>query len=316
MKTDLNAEKPVLHLNNQHKNGYNFSVLTQKWEDLRQYVFTNEHGTETIDFSIPEAVKALNKALLLTYYNIKYWDIPEHYLCPPIPGRADYLHYIGDLLATSNGGKIPHGEHIMGLDVGIGANCIYPILGNALFEWSFVGTDIDEDALANCMKILDENPHLADVVSLHIQPFSRYIFKDVILPEDRFAFTICNPPFHTSAEEAQEAASRKVSNLQGIKTINPTLNFGGKNTELWFEGGELAFITQMIFESARYPLNCFWFTSLVSKKENLKSFYKTLNKVNVADVKTIEMAQGNKISRFIAWTFLSPKQQSAWKFTP
>ena len=70
----------------------------------------------------------------------------------------------------------------------------------------------------------------------------------------------------------------------------------------------------MIYESVKYPLQCFWFTTLVSKKDNLKSLYKTLNKVGAVEIKTIEMAQGQKTSRFLAWTFLSNKQQKEWKF--
>jgi hypothetical protein len=47
---------------------------------LKPFVFY-EHDIETIDFSDPYAVKALNKSLLTSYYNIKNWDIPEFYLC-------------------------------------------------------------------------------------------------------------------------------------------------------------------------------------------------------------------------------------------
>jgi 23S rRNA (adenine1618-N6)-methyltransferase len=32
------------------------------------------------------------------------------------------------------------------------------------------------------------------------------------------------------------------------------------------------------------------------------------------EIKTIEMAQGQKTSRFVAWTFLSEAQQKNWKF--
>ena len=202
----------------------------------------------------------------------------------------------------------------MGLDIGVGANCIYPILGNAEYDWSFVATDIDENALKNCVSIIEKNPHLIDVISLQQQVNSRSIFKDIIQPEDKFAFTICNPPFHDSKEEATKSAARKVSNLTHQKTTNPILNFGGQNNELWCEGGELAFITQMIFESVKYPKQCFWFTTLVSKKDHLKSIYKTLNKVEAVTIKTIEMNQGQKISRLVAWTFLSEKQQDDWKF--
>ncbi|PZX94269.1 23S rRNA (adenine(1618)-N(6))-methyltransferase RlmF [Flavobacterium aquariorum] len=314
MKSTKNTEKTTLHPRNLHRFGYNFELLILNHPDLAKFVFVNEHGIETIDFSNPEAVKALNKALLITNYDIQNWDIPANFLCPPIPGRTDYIHYLADLLATTNNGIIPQGETIMGLDIGIGANCIYPILGNAIYGWSFVGTDIDENAIQNCKKIIEQNPKLAEAISLQLQVNSRFIFKNIIAPEDRFTFTICNPPFHSSSEEATKSSLRKVNNLtpNAPKAAKPVLNFGGQNAELWCEGGELGFIKQMIYESAKYPMQCLWFTTLVSKQSNLNTIYKTLN--NVAAIhKTIEMAQGQKTSRIVAWTFMSEAQQKAWK---
>jgi 23S rRNA (adenine1618-N6)-methyltransferase len=317
MTTKTITEKTNLHPRNPHRFGYDFNQLIASNPELKTFVFTNEYGTETIDFSIPEAVKALNNSLLISEYGIQNWDIPKDYLCAPIPGRADYIHYIADLLASSNNGIIPEGETVQGLDIGIGSNCIYPIIGNSVYNWSFVGTDIDENAIQNCKKIIENNPQLIDAVSLQLQVESRFIFKNIITQEDKFAFTICNPPFHSSAAEATKSSLRKVNNLETSskeKIIKPVLNFGGQNAELWCEGGELGFITQMIFESAKYPLKCFWFTTLVSKKENLSSLYKTLNKVSAVEVKTIAMAQGQKTSRIVAWTFLSEAQQKSWKF--
>ena len=315
MKNIDQNEKHSLHPRNLHRFKYDFDKLIASYPSLQAFVFVNEYQTETIDFSNPEAVKALNKALLLSDYDIQEWDIPENYLCPPIPGRADYIHYIADLLAESNQGEVPLGEHIVGLDVGIGANCIYPIIGNHEYGWSFVGTDIDEKALQNCKKIITQNPKLIDVISLQLQVEPRYIFKNIMLAEDKFAFTICNPPFHSSKEEAAKAALRKVNNLTEKRNSEAVLNFGGQNSELWCNGGELGFITQMVYESVKYPFQCFWFTTLVSKKDTLKSIYKTLNKVGAVEIKTIEMAQGQKTSRFLAWTFLSKKQQGEWKFS-
>ncbi len=317
MTTKTITEKTNLHPRNPHRFGYDFNQLIASCPELKAFVFTNEYGTETIDFSIPEAVKALNNSLLISEYGIQNWDIPKDYLCAPIPGRADYIHYVADLLASSNNRIIPEGETIQGLDIGIGSNCIYPIIGNSVYNWSFVGTDIDENAIQNCKKIIENNPQLIDVISLQLQVESRFIFKNIITPEDKFAFTICNPPFHSSAAEATKSSLRKVNNLEPStkeKIIKPLLNFGGQNAELWCEGGELGFITQMIFESAKYPLQCFWFTTLVSKKENLSSLYKTLNKVSAVEVKTIDMAQGQKTSRIVAWTFMSEAQQKSWKF--
>lgn len=317
-------EKSTLHPRNPHRFRYDFKKLISIYPDLKSFVFVNEYDSEannselamqTIDFANPNAVKALNKAILISDYGIQNWDIPTNYLCPPIPGRADYVHYIADLLAESNNGIIPEGEDIVGLDIGIGANCIYPIIGNETYHWSFVGTDIDENAIQNCKKIIANNPKLMEAISLQLQVEPRFIFKNIILPEDKFAFTICNPPFHSSQEEATKASLRKVNNLGDKKVARPVLNFGGQNAELWCTGGEIGFITQMIYESVKYPLQVFWFTTLVSKKDNLRSIYKTLNKVGAVEIKTVEMGQGQKISRFVAWTFLSEKQQKEWKFT-
>ncbi len=314
MTKKIIQEKLNLHPRNQHRLRYDFEILTQNFPDLKKFIFTNQHNIETVDFSNPDAVKALNKSLLITYYDIKNWDIPYNYLCPPIPGRVDYIHHVADLLAFSNNNIIPETENVVGLDIGVGANCIYPILGNSLYKWTFVGTDIDAKAIENCTKIIEENPKLIDAISLQQQLNSRYIFKDIILAEDKFAFTICNPPFHSSQEEATNSSIRKVNNLENTKTLNPVLNFGGQNSELWCQGGELAFITQMIYESVKYPKQVLWFTTLVSKNSNLSSIYKTLNKVNVAAVKTIDMAQGQKTSRIVAWTFLTELQQKNWEF--
>ncbi len=314
MKTQNTSEKTSLHPRNPHRFRYDFEQLISAYPELEKFVFVNEYKLETIDFSDPEAVKAVNKALLISNYDIQNWDIPANYLCPPIPGRADYIHYIADLLAKNNNGIIPEGENIVGLDIGIGANCIYPIIGNSAYGWSFVGTDIDEKALQNCKKIITNNPKLIDAISLQSQIEPRFIFKNIILPEDKFAFTICNPPFHSSQEEAAKSALRKVNTLENKKADKPVLNFGGQNTELWCKGGELGFITQMIYESVKYPMQCLWFTTLVSKKDNLKSMYKILSKVGAVEIKTIDMAQGQKISRIVAWTFLSEAQQKNWTF--
>ncbi|VXB62012.1 putative AdoMet-dependent methyltransferase [Flavobacterium sp. 9AF] len=304
--------KKQLHPRNKHNSGYSFQELIATNPSLKEFVFINKYGNETIDFAIPDAVKALNKSLLLSYYNISFWDIPKTNLCPPIPGRADYIHYIADLLAESNKKIIPKGRIIKGLDIGVGANCIYPIIGNSEYGWQFVGTETDVPSLKSCAQIVEKNASLQKDVTLRIQSNKRNIFKNCILENDRFDFVICNPPFHNSREEATKGTQRKLKNLGKAQEGKPILNFSGQNNELWTEGGELAFVTNMIYESAHFKKQCLWFTSLVSKKENLRSFYNHLKKVNALEIKTIEMKQGNKISRFIAWTFLNEEQRENW----
>jgi 23S rRNA (adenine1618-N6)-methyltransferase len=125
-------------------------------------------------------------------------------------------------------------------------------------------------------------------------------FQGIIQPGEHFDLTMCNPPFHASAAEATAGTQRKLRNLGGKKEV---LNFGGRAGELWCEGGELAFIRRMIEESVAFASNCGWFTTLVSKSEHLPRLEKALRQVNATEMKIIDMAQGQKKSRILAWTF-------------
>ena len=95
---EKNKEKIELHPRNKHRERYDFQQLINTCPELAPFVKLNNYNDESIDFFNPNAVKMLNKALLKQHYGINNWEIPEGYLCPPIPSRADYLHYIADLL--------------------------------------------------------------------------------------------------------------------------------------------------------------------------------------------------------------------------
>lgn len=270
------SEKTSLHPKNLHRERYDFPSLIDTQPALGKFVSENKYGDLSIDFSDPKAVKELNRALLKHFYKIQDWDIPNGYLCPPIPGRADYLHYLAELLAGSNSGKLPPGAKINALDIGTGANCIYPLLGNTVYNWDFVGSEIDPKAIDSAQKNLDSNPRFQDRVKLRFQENPREILSGIIRSDEVFDLVLCNPPFHESKEAAMDGSMRKVKNLKGKATKNITLNFGGQSNELWCKGGELTFIRKMILESKIYRFNCFWFTSLVSKEEHLKGIWSSL----------------------------------------
>ncbi len=299
-----------LHPRNRHQGRYDFARLMQAEPQLGSFLATNEHGEQGIDFANPAAVKALNRALLKEYYGISGWDIPVNNLCPPVPGRADYLHYLADLLATSNQGRIPKKSGVQVLDIGTGANCIYPLLGVSEYHWQFVASDINAASLGNAQMILDANPKMAQQISLRLQASANAIFKNIVFDDEWFDLSMCNPPFHTSLAEAREGTQRKWQNLG---KENASLNFGGQDAELWCAGGELAFIQRMIKESSAIATRCFWFTTLVSKSASLPGIYAALKQVKVVEHKTIAMSQGQKQSRLVAWTFLNPVQQAAWR---
>lgn len=303
------VENPSLHPRNKHQGKYNLKDLAIIIPELNDFIFVNDYNIETIDFFNPLAVKTLNKALLKYFYNID-WDIPKEHLCPPVPGRSEYIHYAADLLAESNNQIIPRGNKIKVLDVGTGANCIYPIIGNLEYGWSFVGSDIDSGSLSHAEKIINANIVLRNHIKLRHQKNDQNIFDGIIKNTEKFDLTICNPPFHSSLNEALSGTIRKNKNLMQ-KNVS-LLNFSGKENELHCKGGELGFITRMIKESLHFADSCLWFTTLVSNKENLKSINYELNKVNANTIKTIEMKQGNKITRFVAWTYLNKEKQELW----
>ena len=306
------ASKEKLHPRNAHRSSYNFEQLTAVTPGLKAFVKRNQYNNESIDFSNPEAVKILNQALLKYFYGVDYWDIPEGYLCPPIPGRADYIHYIADLLAESNGGTIPTSSKVNVLDIGVGANCVYPLIGNSVYGWQFTGTDVDPTAISSVTKIASLNENFKNAIEARFQPVKTDIFKGIVKTDELFDLTICNPPFHASLQEAQAGTIKKWGNLKN-KEQSTLLNFGGKNNELWFTGGEAAFISRMVDQSAMFSKQCLWFSTLVSKRENLEFIYKMLRKVKAVDVKTINMSQGQKVSRIVAWTFVSDAEREAWR---
>jgi 23S rRNA (adenine1618-N6)-methyltransferase len=299
------ANKTKLHPRNRHRDGYDFARLVADSPELEAFTISNPVGQTTIDFQDARAVRMLNRALLKTYYSINYWDIPPNYLCPPIPGRVDYIHYLADLLASSNNQEIPRGPHIKALDIGTGASLVYPLTGQSEYGWHFTGVDIDPAALKSAQQICQSNKLN---IALRQQNNREDIFRGVIEPNDVFHITLCNPPFHASLEKANKGTQRKWSNLG--KGNSKKLNFGGQNAELWCPGGEIKFIARMVEQSMEFADQCLWFSSLVSKKDNLQPLHRILRKAKVADFKVVEMAQGQKTSRFIAWTYIKKSQRS------
>ena len=307
------TDKPTLHPRNRHQGRYDFPALIKAHPDLARFTITNPYGKPSIDFANPEAVRVFNRALLKAQYGIQHWDIPADYLCPPIPGRADYLHVLADLLAEDNAGKIPRGAQVQALDVGVGANCIYPLLGHCDYRWRFLGSDIDAVALASAKAIVQAN-QLEKAISLRLQGNHKQILTGLLKDDERLDLTLCNPPFHSSREEATRGSQRKWKNLgkQDPTRKLPVLNFGGQKNELWCEGGEIRFVTQLVNESKALGQQVLWFSSLVSKASNLPGIEAALKKVGSVEKRILGMGQGQKQSRVVAWTYHSTEERRRW----
>lgn len=323
-----------LHPRNPHKGRYDLELLSRHFPAIKEFIQLKGNGEQSLDFSDPAAVLALNQSLLACFYNVGLWQIPEGYLCPPIPGRADYIHYIADLLANSAGhvgsGLVPRGKKIQVLDIGTGANCIYPIIGSQTFGWKFVGTDVDPFSVKCAENITRSNACLRKNVKLLLQKNSELIFEGVIAPDELYDLTMCNPPFHSSMAEATASNQRKQDNLNKHRTrrtnadrgllsstgktvqLKESRNFGGQKAELWCAGGEIAFLQKMAKESKVFAQQVCWFTSLVSKRENIQSLKKQLENLGAEHIEVLNMSQGQKTSRVLAWSFLTVKQQREW----
>ncbi len=300
-----------LHPRNKNKTRYDLSAMAKTCPALQDFIQPNKRGEDSINFSDPAAVRMLNKAILQFYYGIEYWDFPKENLCPPIPGRAEYLHHIADLLGEDNEG-IPMGKNTICLDVGTGASCIYPIIGVTEYRWHFIASDIDPNSLNAAQKNIDNNPSLKGNIILRKQKNAKHIFKGIIQSKDKIDISICNPPFHSSLEEATKGTRRKVKNLTGKKQKSPKLNFSGNYNELIYEGGEYQFICNMITESKIFAKQVLWFSSLVSKESNLKKIYKFIKNKKPADIQTLPIQTGNKSSRIIAWTYFNVAERKKW----
>jgi 23S rRNA (adenine1618-N6)-methyltransferase len=289
-----------MHPRNRHQGRYDFPQLVKSCPELAPFVVTTPRGEASIDFANPAGVQMLNRALLKAFYGISHWEIPSGYLSPPIPSRADYVHRVAELL-RSRGGAYPTGAAVRVLDVGVGANCIYPIIGHAEYGWSFVGSDVDPVAVESAKKIVDSNSSLKGAVELRLQTAPEKILAGVVREGEKFDAVMCNPPFHASLEEAEAGSRRKWKNLGHGDTAKK--NFGGQGRELWFPGGEAAFVRRMVEESAALRTNVRWFTALVSKEESLGPIESAMRKAAVADRRTMAMEQGQKKSRVVAWSY-------------
>ena len=292
----MNHSKDKLHPRSFHNKPYNFQELIVKVPELKQFIVKNREGIDTILFADPKAVYYLNKALLLHFYNLNFWDIPNQNLVPPIPGRADYIHYLADLLKVDDSCKTSI------LDIGTGASLVYPLIGSSVYNWNFVATDIEPKSIAIAQEIIDKNPNLNSKITLRLQPDKKQILSGIITKDDYFDAVICNPPFFKSKKEAEAQTLRKLKGLDKQKPLKLINNFPGESNELWCNGGELSFVLNYIKESTLFKTQVGWFTSLISNEDNLKPLQIELKK-SAKEIKVIDMAQGNKKSRILAWKF-------------
>ncbi|CAN6277375.1 unnamed protein product [Urochloa humidicola] len=314
------SDAPSIHPRNRYAAAApDFAALAELYPSFRPFVSVSERGRASVDFTDFSATRELTRVLLLHDHGVNWW-IPDGQLCPTIPNRSNYIHWIEDLLSSNLIPPIPSSSgRVRGFDIGTGVNCIYPLLGASLLGWSFVGSDVTDVALEWAKKNVESNPHLAELIEIRNANAASFISEseaivrdNILEPEEgramqkppvlvgvvkeseSFDFCMCNPPFFESIEEAG---------------LNPKTACGGTAEEMVCDGGELAFVTHIIEDSVSVKNSFRWFTSMVGRKANLKLLMSKAREAGASVVKTTEFVQGQTARWGLAWSFIAPRNK-------
>jgi len=214
---------------------------------------------------------------------------------------------------------------VRGLDVGTGASAIYPLLGCKVYDWHFLGTDIDPVALEAAWANVRRNK-LEDRITLKLIPRVDYSNvtsfvaaaplsllgpirialegEDEEITAGQLDFVMCNPPFFGSLKEIHAGSIKKdgsSSSSEGSAATPQTPH--GCVDEVITPGGELAFVTAMVRDSLVVRGKVGWYTSMVGKKTSLRKVLAVLREAGVRNVRTTEFLQGRTTRWGVGWNF-------------
>ncbi|KAJ3477454.1 hypothetical protein NLG97_g8835 [Lecanicillium saksenae] len=286
------------HFRSLYSNPPDFKQLAALDDDFAAVV----QGRE-LDFKDPKAVMQLSKALLKHDFSLSL-ELPDNRLCPPIPNRHNYILWLKDLLDSTtynaSGGKL------VGIDIGTGASCIYPMLGCIQRPWSFIAADIDDESLSWARKNI-ENNHLQNRIQLvKSEPNGPIIPIQTAVNEEDLAFVMTNPPFYRSTEEMDERAAEK--------SLPPLTACTGAPVEMVTEGGEVAFVGRILDQSLELRGRIQWYTAMFGFLSSVTALVQRLRDNDIGNYAVTEFVQGKKTKRWaVAWSFrpMRPPQSIA-----
>ena len=256
-----------------------------------------------LDWSSPRSMTELCRVLLWHDFGVR-WELPPDRLCPTVPSRLNYLLWLEDLLAlprTGDGGR--GGETAvpppLGVDIGTGASCIYPLLGVAQLGWRFIATEIDPVSLGAARRNVSLNsweesidvravsaPEELAGTSCQEAP----LLLGVLRADERVAFCMCNPPFYDEAEYPPSPAAQHAP-------------CAASHSEQFAPGGEVGFVLRLIRESQQLGTQVGWYSSLLGRKASLRPLLSALRKARASRVRTTELSQGVTLRWVVAWSF-------------
>ena len=270
-----------------------FLTLIKEFPELKKYILKQNEDNEEefqFDWSNNELSLLMDKSILNYYFNIKYYYIPKGFLIPPIPSRINYINLINSIIAKLI--KDIDIKNIIGIDIGTGANIIYPILGYSIYKWKFICTEINKEAYNNAKLILQKN-NLENNINIIKQNNKDNIFISILNRENKYIFSMCNPPYYNYENEIK---------LEDKKRDNE-YNFD----EIYYKNGEYGFFQRYFEESICYKNNVFLYTILIGKKINAENIYDKLSSYNDI-IKIYNMQKiltGNNVRYIIYWSFFN-----------
>ncbi|CAB5210346.1 unnamed protein product [Rhizophagus irregularis] len=291
-----------MHPRNKYKdNPPDFSVLAFKYPSFYPFVNYSKEGKPYIDYKNPEAARELTYCLLREDFNL-FLDIPLDTLCPPIPSRLNYIHWIEDLISSTESHEELGKNTVHGIDIGTGASCIYPLLGCTLNKnWVFLATDIDKKAV----KYAKDNVHrnnLDDKITVRRNKTDKKILLNENMIKDttiKFSFCMCNPPFYENQEQYEKGVESKITSSHSVCT--------GSSNEMFTPGGEFQFIKDILEESLILRTKIRWYTSKIGRLETVNKIVCELKKSGIDNYVVTEFCQGLTRRWGIGWSFGSQR---------
>ncbi|KAG1835414.1 S-adenosyl-L-methionine dependent methyltransferase [Suillus subalutaceus] len=278
-----------MHPRNPYNKPPDFAELARRYPPLRPHVFINHTGSSTINFKSLAAQKRLTEALFRLDYGLSL-TLPDDRLCPPVPNRLNYVLWLQDIVKSTCGSAT-----VRGLDIGTGSSAIYPLLACSIeHTWNFVATDIDERSVQFAKQNVSQNSMDSRIVVERVQadgPMLQPLHTGLM----DFDFTMCNPPFYSSAED--------VSRSGEFKEFGPNAVCSGAEVEMITPGGETNFVARIFSKSLQLRTKCRWYTSMLGKMSSIPDLVSLFREHNVDNYAITEFIQGQTRRWAIGWSF-------------
>ncbi|XP_014255372.1 U6 small nuclear RNA (adenine-(43)-N(6))-methyltransferase [Cimex lectularius] len=287
------AMNKLMHPKNPYKTPPNFKELALQFPEFRKFARQDLSGKIGLNFKNEGAVWALTSCLLKKDFDLDVKTVPSH-LVPTLPLRLNYILWLSDIVQLLRPGQ----EGASGIDIGTGACCIYPLVAAKRFSWNMIGTEVDENNF-KCAKENVERNGLQDKIRVLSVKQGTFLCG-VVKEEEVYDFCMCNPPFYDETNPNDNCKSKRRSE----ERPGPRNAQSGVNVELTTQGGEIAFVQNIIDDSLKLKDQIRVYTTMLGHKSSLAPLKLYIKKNCEAKISSTMFCQGRTTRWGLAWTFL------------